>query len=44
MRPQLSPPRWTPDQFQVDVDCAIAEFWAVRMKEPLDNYMEIFDL
>ena len=40
---QASPPRWSEDQFQQDLDTAIEAFRARRLKEPVQQYREDFD-
>lgn len=40
---QVSPPRWSEDQFNVGLSEAIRRFREVRMHEPLEQYLEQFD-
>lgn len=39
----VPPPRWTEEQLEADRLAAIAVFRRVRMREPLEQYLEAFD-
>jgi hypothetical protein len=41
--PPLTPPRWTPEQLEAARLRAIEEFRRLRLEEPLDDYLEVFD-
>lgn len=41
--PSAPPPRWTEDQFATELAEAIREFREVRMQEPLEQYLGVFD-
>lgn len=38
-----SPPRWSEDAFESDAALAVQAFRDVRMHEPLEQYLEVFD-
>lgn len=40
---QATPPRWTNEQFDADIETAIEQFREERLQEPLEQYLGTFD-